>query len=79
MTETENLVLEHLRAIRAELAQLKDGQRAITARLVGIEEHQVATEKHQIALHADFVSLQITITGMEQRVSRVERRLELEP
>ncbi len=40
--EVENLVLEHLRAIRTDIANLMEGQRTTNRRLGAVEAHITA-------------------------------------
>lgn len=63
MTETENLVLEHLRHIRGAVDGLREDMREVKSRL-GIMESQYA-------------SLSNRLDRMDSRVERIEKRLEL--
>ena len=71
MTEsTENLVIEHLRAMRNDLAALKDGQKLTNERLAAIEHHMAG-------FHVTVSSHTEELDTLKERVSRIERRLEL--
>jgi predicted nucleic acid-binding Zn-ribbon protein len=71
MTESvESLILEHLRAIRADIGTLKDDNVFIKARMSSIE-HQMA------GVHADFATINSRMDGIEKRLDRIEKRLEL--
>lgn len=71
MTEsTENLILEHLRAMRASIGKLEDDNTFIKARLSSIE-HQMA------GIHTDMANMNARMDGIEKRLDRIERRLEL--
>lgn len=71
MTEnTENLVLENLRAIRSDIAELKDRMDRIELRLSAIEQ----TLGHLFALAG---SDRETVSALARRIDRIERRLEL--
>jgi len=63
MTETESIVLEHLRHIRRAVDDLRDDMREVKSRL-GILENQYA-------------SLSSRLDRLDQRVERIEQRLEL--
>ena len=70
MTETvENRILEHLRAIRADVGTLKDDNVFIKARMSSIE-HQMA------GVHADFATINSRMDSVEKRLDRIEKRLE---
>lgn len=66
----ENLVLEHLRAIRATLAEHGE-------RLDRIEIRMGSLEKYQALFHADLVAANVRLDQIAQRADRIERRLEL--
>jgi hypothetical protein len=75
--ETANLVLEHLRAIRGDLALLREGQAEIALRLGSVEQQLVGLRRDIVDLRADFVRLEHRIDRMETRVEHIERRLGL--
>jgi hypothetical protein len=80
MTEIEeNLVLEHSRAIRNELAQVKDDTSEIKMRLTSIDERLTLAEKGIANVHGDFAIIQIRMDKQGDRLERIEKRLELTP
>ncbi len=71
MTEhTENLVLEHLRAIRGDIAEIKGDLHFLRQRVGALEQH-MATLITMIPTYND------ELEKLRKRVSRIERRLEL--
>jgi len=68
--KSENLVLEHLRAIRLDVADLKSSSRDIKARLASIESY-IAT------LHSDSARGALNVDELQRRVERIETRLNL--
>ncbi len=68
--ETTNIVLEHLRHIRARVDSLADDMRQVILRLG-------AVERHVAGLHISDVSQNAEIDMLKTRLDRVERRLEL--
>lgn len=70
MTDVENLVLEHLRAMRATLSDHGD-------RLGRIELRLAAIEQTLGSLYAPSGSDRETLNSLTRRVERIERRLEL--
>ena len=67
MTNVENIILEQLRAIRADLADLKADTKT---RLLNIEQG-IAN------LHQDSANLRSIVAEQSVRLDRIERRLEL--
>lgn len=69
MTETtDNLVLEHLRAIRADISALNGNMRDVKARLSSIESY-IAT------LHGDQTRAGLTLDDLAARIERLEKRV----
>ena len=62
-TEVENLVLEHLRAIRGDLTTVKEDVRNIKVRLTSLEENTAAMNRR--------------LDKMDERIERIEKRLDL--
>jgi len=68
--EIESLVLEHLRAIRGDVADIKDRMASV--------ELNLATLGQQVgALTTAVYSGKSDIDGLRRHVERIERRLEL--
>ena len=71
MTEgTENLVLEHLRAIRGDMAKMWDDVRTVKAEVAAMRKQLAGVSTLQDHDHDDLAAL-------KARVDRIERRLEL--
>lgn len=66
----EHLILEHLKAIRADVSSLKADMREVKMRLLSLESYQAA-------MHTDSVHHSTRMEELEQRIERVERRLDL--
>jgi hypothetical protein len=67
MTDTDNIILEHLRALRADSADVKSDLREVKARLASIESY-IAT------LHGDQARTGIKVDDLVTRVERLEKR-----
>jgi uncharacterized coiled-coil protein SlyX len=77
MTETENLVLEHLRAIRADVAALREEVGDVKRRL-GNLELQSARSGEQIAhLQVMLAEQSVRADRVDAKLGRIERRLDL--
>ena len=73
MTEgTENLILEHLRALRAGQDPMVDELAQLRARVSSVE----TSVAH---LHVDLAGVNVRLDRLSERVERVEKRLEIVP
>ncbi len=68
--DTTNLVLEHLRAIRTDIARLGNRLDTMSAELTAIRQHLGGVVTIQDHDHGD-------IAEIKSRLDRIERRLEL--
>lgn len=67
MSNTDNIVIEHLRAVRGDLAELKNDMRDVKARLGSIENYIAI-------LHGDQARSGGRIDDLVMRVERLEKR-----
>jgi hypothetical protein len=74
----ENLVLEHLRTIRADVRAIKDDVREIKHRLTSPEGAVAGLKRDQAATYADTADQHARYDRLAERVERIERRLELQ-
>ncbi len=80
MTENvESLILEHLRAIRGDIAKLSEKIDVLTYRTGSIEERLTLVERGVANLHADIAAIQQRLDRQNDRLERIERRLDLAP
>lgn len=70
MAEETNIVLEHLRAIRAGVNETNE-------RLGNIEPRMTLLEQHFALLVAQIPIVNDRMDAMQKRIERIERRLEL--
>ena len=74
----ENLILEHLRALRAEIASVKEDTRELKARLV-IVESGIASLRRDAGDHAAAVADQHQrYDRINDRLDRIKKRLDLQ-
>jgi len=74
---SDNLVLEILRSVRADLQALHDDNRDLKARVNEVYSAVLSLRRDQ-ASDADTVhSVQITVDDLKDRIERIERRLDL--
>lgn len=74
---TDNLVIEHLRAIRTEIAAVKSDTTDTRQRVISIETSIVDMRRNVVHVFEDFAHQQLTMDKLLDRVQRIERRLEL--
>jgi len=72
----ENLVLEHLRALRAGQDRIENELQDIKGRLSAVETGLNGVRRDLVALAEADVRLQITVDRLGERSDRIERRLE---
>ena len=70
MTDPENLVLEHLRAIRADMGKMADWMQTLSVEMTAIRQHLAGVVTIQDHDHSDIASIKL-------RLDRIEKRLEL--
>jgi predicted nucleic acid-binding Zn-ribbon protein len=66
----DSLMVEILRRLQADMAELKEGQRTANVHLAAIENHMAGFHL-TVSAHTDELS------ALRQRIERIERRLEL--
>jgi predicted nuclease with TOPRIM domain len=74
---SENLVLEMLRAVRADVQALHEDNRDLKARVNEVYSAVLSLRRDQ-ALDADTTHrVQVTVDDLKDRIERIERRLDL--
>ena len=68
--KVENLLLEHMRAMRADIARMGDSMRLFGAELTAIRQHLAGVTTIQDHDHGD-------IAALKARIDRIETRLDL--
>ena len=68
--ETENLVLEHLRAMRSDIARIKDDIQTMRVEMVALRQQVSSLLTIQEHDHVEIASIKV-------RLDRIEKRLEL--
>ena len=75
--DVSNLILEHLRTMRTDLAALVEHAGRVEQRLGALEGHIASLRKDIALLHEDFAGLSVRHDKLAGRVGRIERRLEI--
>lgn len=73
----ENLVLEHLRALRAESAETRSDIREIKSRLGSIETSLARVGRDSAQNYSEQIEDRHRLDSLIERVRRIEHRLEL--
>ncbi|MHB1201252.1 MAG: hypothetical protein ACYCZ6_17220 [Polaromonas sp.] len=78
MENVENIILEHLRAIRTDISAIKDDVRELKSRMTNLEAGQATMMQH--LGHQASVSAQqhVSYDRIIERVERIEKRLEIQ-
>lgn len=66
----ENIVLEHLKAIRSDMSELTNGQKLTNERLSAIEHHMAG-------FHITGANHSEELDTLKERIDRIEKRLQL--
>lgn len=70
MTDVENLMLEHLRAMRADIARMPNRMETLAAEMTAVRHHIAGMSSLQDHDHVE-------IAEIKSRLDRIEQRLEL--
>ena len=70
MVEPDNIVLEHLRAIRGDMAKMADWMHTMSVEMTAIRQHLAGVVTIQEHDHGDIANIKV-------RLERIERRLDL--
>ena len=77
MTNVESLVLEHLRAIRSDLGDVKDRLYHVETRLGSLEVTVAGVRRDLAHIYGDSVEQNVRYDQLNRRIERIEKRLEL--
>ena len=73
----ENLVIEHLRAIRAGMGGMEAQLVEVNARLLSVEKAVLKSRSDNLDTQEDVYRQQVQYDRLAERVGRIEQRLEL--
>ena len=68
--KVENLILEHLRVIRADMSSMKDEMSGMRAEMLVMRQHMVGLLGSQVLHDGELATIKV-------RLDRIEKRLEL--
>jgi len=73
----ENIVLDHLRALRAGQDRIETGLKEVKQRLTGVESGIAGLRRDNVGTQEDVYRQQAVIDAIQDRLQRIEKRLEL--
>lgn len=78
MTENiNNLIIEHLRVIRADIGNIKDDMREVKHRLASLETSMAGVKRENVLLYETTATQHASYDRLAERVERIERRLDI--
>ena len=77
MGNVDNIILEHLRAMRADLSGIRDDMSEVKQRLTGLEVAVGGIKRDTGDLYTENASQHIRYDRLAARIEKIERRLEL--
>ncbi len=77
MSNTENLILEHLKKFQATQDRIERELKEIKSRLANIENGQASLITHIGHLSSAIALQQVGFDSMNERINRIESRLEI--
>ena len=73
----ENLILEHLKKIQAELADSRERDREIMSRLAHIEVGIARITREEASNYSEIIDDRHAVDKLKERIERIEKRLEI--
>ena len=73
----DNIIVEHLKAIRAELAEIKADTSDIKLRLHSVDTSVIELRRNDVHLFEDDARQQVSLDKLLERIQRIEKRLDL--
>ncbi len=73
----DNIIIEHLKAIRSEIAEVKADTADIKQRMHSMDTSIIDLRRNDVHLYEDAARQQVNIDKLVERIQRIEKRLEL--
>ena len=78
MENVDNIILEHLRAIRADIGAMKDDSREIKQRLANLESAIGGIKRDLGDVYTEGATQHTRNDRIIERIEKIERRLEIQ-
>lgn len=75
--DVDNIIIEHLRAIRAEVADLKENDKEILTRLARLEIGQANLLRNIAFIEETGAEHSMRYDRLKERIEKIEKQLEL--
>ncbi len=72
MTEPDNIILEHLRAIRSDISRMADGMQTMSAEMTAMRQHLSGVVTIQEHDHGDIAAIKVRLDRIEKRIQLAE-------
>ncbi len=73
MVEPDNLVLEHLRAIRSDMSKMADWMQTLSVEMTAIRQHLAGVVTIQDHDHQDIAAIKVRLDRIEKRPELIEQ------
>lgn len=73
----DNIIIEHLKAIRVDIAEVKADTADIKQRLHSMDMSVIDLRRNDVHLYEDSARQQVSLDTLLERIKRIEKRLEL--
>ncbi len=70
--KVENLILEHLRAMRADIASVKEEMVGMRAEMRSLKQHMAGFMSHEAAQDGDIAAVKLQLERIGKRLDIVE-------
>jgi hypothetical protein len=70
--KVENLILEHLRVMRSDIASLKEEMSGMRAEMRSMKQHMAAFMSHEAAQDGDIATVKLQLERIGRRLDIVE-------
>ena len=70
--KVENLILEHLRAMRSDISSMKDEMTGMRAEMRAMKQHMAAFMSHEAAQDGDIATVKLQLERIGKRLDIVE-------
>ena len=78
MENADSIVIEHLRAIRADVASSKDDIREVKTRITHVEAGIASLKRDAAHQYDESAAANARFDRLTQRIEKIERRLDLQ-